>query len=82
MASLNISALQSTALQPTHFLGQNHKKSGHIEAANMSGIGQLPVGAGPNLLGNALQALEQAIGTQSASVPAPALVGGHINAVV
>ncbi len=69
MSLLGISthASQSAALQPVNFLGHNRKKvsPGDIQSSAGS-IGQIPAGAGQNLLSNALQSLQQAIGTQSA----------------
>src|ERR1700690_4481591 len=70
MSLLGISsaASQSVALQRVDFLGHSRKKPTLGDSANNAGaIGQIPAGAGQNLLSNALQALEQAIGTQSAS---------------
>lgn len=70
MSLLGISsaASQSGALQRVDFLGHSRKKPTLGDSANNAGaIGQIPAGAGQNLLSNALQALEQAIGTQSAS---------------
>jgi hypothetical protein len=68
MSLLGISAhaSQSAALQPVNFLGHARKKAspGDIETSAGS-IGQIPAGAGQNLLSNALQSLQQAIGAQS-----------------
>jgi len=62
------SAASASAAQPVNFLGHARKKpSLGDSASNAGGIGQIPAGAGQNLLSNALQALEQAIGSQSAS---------------
>jgi hypothetical protein len=70
MSLLGISsaASQSAAIQRVDFLGHSRKKTSLGDSASNAGaIGQIPAGAGQNLLSNALQALEQAIGSQSAS---------------
>src|SRR5271165_1904444 len=82
MSLLGISthAAQSAALQPVNFLGHSRRKpSVGDSASGAGGIGQIPAGVGQNLLSNALQSLEQAIGSQSASaIPA---TGGASSAV-
>lgn len=78
MSLLGISsaASQSAALQHVDFLGHSHKKPALGDnSSNAGAIGQIPMGAGQNLLSNALQALEQAIATQSAS----AIPGGTVS---
>src|SRR5271166_6337929 len=76
MSLLGISsaASHSAALPQVNFLGHARRKPspGDIEG-NVGGIGQIPTGAGQNLLSNALQALEQAIGSQAAKATSNAV---------
>src|SRR5208282_2003932 len=85
MSLLGISspASHSAALQQVNFLGRSHRKPSPGDSeGNVGGIGQLPTGAGQNLLSNALQALEQAVGTQAASATSAAgIATGATNAV-
>ncbi len=73
LLGITSAASQSAALQRVDFLGHSRKKPQLGDSAGNAGaIGQIPAGAGQNLLSNALQALEQAIGAQSANVIAGA----------
>jgi hypothetical protein len=67
------SSIAQTGLLPqVNFGGSPKKKSNAADAAgsDASSIGQIPVGTGQNLLANALHALEQAVGAQSAATAA------------
>src|ERR1035438_3366691 len=85
MSLLGISspASQSAALQQVNFLGRSHRKPSPGDSEGSVGsIGQIPTGAGQNLLSNALQALEQAVGSQAASATSAAgMATGATNAV-
>ena len=69
------SSISQTGLLPqVNFGGSPKKKSNAADAAgsDASSIGQIPVGTGQNLLANALQALEQAVGAQAGATAATA----------
>jgi hypothetical protein len=64
-------------LQSVSFQNHGQKRgTGFAAETNASGIGQIPVGIGQNLLSGAIQALQQTLGTSAAGGSAGAAVGG------
>ncbi len=78
MSSLSISASTAAALQQVNFNG-HRRKAGANSSGTGSTIGALPVGAGQNLLSNALQSLKQTVA--AAATPASASVVGASGSV-
>jgi len=74
--SITSSISQTGLLPQVNFGGSPKKKSNAADTAgsDASSIGQIPVGTGQNLLANALQALQHAVGAQ-AGAPAATATG-------
>jgi hypothetical protein len=74
--SITSSISQTGLLPQVNFGGSPKKKANAADTAgsDASSIGQIPVGTGQNLLANALQALQHAVGAQ-AGAPAATATG-------
>jgi hypothetical protein len=79
MSSTSISATAASAFQQVNFSGHRRKAGGANSLSSGATIGALPVGAGQNLLRNALQSLNQTVA--AAAVPASSSAVGASGAV-
>jgi hypothetical protein len=80
MSSLSISAAASAALQQVNFTGHRRKAGGNSLGTGAS-IGALPIGAGQNMLSNALQSLRQTVAAAATPGSAAAVgAGGAVGA--
>jgi hypothetical protein len=76
---MSISASAAAALQQVNFNGHRRKSGGANASGAGSSIGALPVGAGQNLLSNAIQSLKQTV--SAVATPGSASAVGATGAV-